>query len=85
MFKAWWDVGMLAAESQQVMWLRVMRLASGGATASAEARRMASEKVAVAVPVAAGILMGDSAVKVVKRYRKKVRANKRRLSKRGRA
>jgi hypothetical protein len=36
---------------------------------------MVSEKVAVAAPVAAGILMGDSAVKVVKRYRKKVRAN----------
>ena len=80
MFQAWWNVGMLAAEAQQVMWLRCMRLAAGGATASAEAQRMVSEKVAAAVPVAAGILMGDSAVKVVKRYRKKVRANRRRLS-----
>lgn len=80
MFKAWWDIGMLAAEAQQVMWLRCMRLAAGGAAASAEGRRMVSEKVAVAVPAAAGILMGDSAVKVVKRYRKKVRANRRRLT-----
>lgn len=80
MFKAWWDVGMLAAESQQVMWLRLMRLAAGGAGASAEGRRMVSEKVAIAAPAAAGILMGDSSVKVVKRYRKKVRANRRRLS-----
>jgi hypothetical protein len=31
------------------------------------------------------ILMGDSPNKVVKRHRGKVRANKRRLSKRGRA
>ncbi|MGB9369416.1 MAG: hypothetical protein WCE79_25750 [Xanthobacteraceae bacterium] len=80
MFKAWWDVGMLAVESQQVMWLRCMRLAAGGPTASAEAARMVSEKLAVAAPAAAGVLMGDSAVKVVKRYRKKVRANRRRLS-----
>ena len=81
MFKTWWNVGMLAAEAQQVMWLRCMRLAAGGAMASAEAQRMVSEKVAVAGPVAAGILMGDSAVKAVKRYRREVRANRRRLSK----
>ena len=80
MFKTWWNVGMLAAEAQQVIWLRCMRLAAGGVTASAEAQRMVSEKVAAAVPAAAGIVMGDSAVKVVKRYRKKVRANRRRLS-----
>ena len=81
MFKTWWNIGMLAAEAQQVMWLRCMRLAARGPTASAEAQRMVSEKLALAGPVAAGILMGDSAVKVVKRYRKKVRANRRRLSK----
>jgi len=81
MFKAWWDIGMLAAESQQVMWLRFMRLAARGPTASAEAQRMVSEKLAIAAPVAAGILMGDSPAKVVKRYRKKVRANRRRLPK----
>ena len=85
MFKAWWNFGMLAAESQQVMWLRFMRLAGGGRTASAEAQRMVSEKLAIAAPTAAGILMGDSHSKVVKRYRGKVRANKRRLSKRARA
>jgi uncharacterized heparinase superfamily protein len=81
MFKAWWTVAMLAAEAQQVMWLRCMRLAAGGPTASAEARRMVSEKIAVAAPVATGIAMGDSPEKVVKRYRKKVRANRRRLFK----
>ena len=80
MFTTWWNVGMLAAEAQQVVWLRCMRLVAGGATASAEAQRMVSEKVALAGPVAVGILMGDSAVKMVKRYRKKVRANRRRLS-----
>lgn len=81
MVKAWWNFAMLAAESQQVIWLRLMRLAAGGTAASAEVRRMVSEKGAVAAPAAAGILMGDSAVKAAKRYRKKVRANRRRLSK----
>jgi hypothetical protein len=81
MLKAWWDIGVLAAEAQQVMWLRFMRLAAGRPTASAEAQRMVSEKLAIAAPVAAGILMGDSPKKVVKRYSRKVRANKRRLSK----
>lgn len=80
MLKAWWNIGMLVAEAQQVMWLRFMRLTTGGAAASAEARRMVSEKVAIAAPVAAGILMGNSPNKVVKRYRKKVRSNRRRLS-----
>jgi hypothetical protein len=80
MFKAWWDIGMLMAESQQVMWLRSMRFAAGGPRASAEAQRMVSEKLAIAAPVAAGILTGDSPGKVAKRYRSKVRANKRRLS-----
>ena len=80
MLKAWWNVGMLAAEAQHVMWLRCMRLAAGGSTAQAEAQRMLSEKVAFAAPVAAGIVMGESSEKVVKRYRKAVRANRRRLS-----
>ena len=57
MFKPWWDLGMLAAESQQVIWLRYLRLAAGGSRASAEARRMVSEKVAVAT-VAGAILPG---------------------------
>lgn len=81
MVKPWWDLGMLAAESQQVMWLRFLKLTAGGSTAPAEARRMVSEKLAVAAQAAAGVMMGDSPSRVVKRYRKKVRANRRRLSK----
>src|ERR1043165_4779975 len=53
MFKAWWNIGMLAAESQQVMWLRFMRLAAGGPIASAEAQGMVSEKLGIAPPPAA--------------------------------
>jgi hypothetical protein len=42
---------------------------------------MVSEKLTVAAQAAAGVMMGDSPSRVVKRYRKKVRANRRRLSK----
>ena len=79
MFKSWWDAAMLAAEAQHVMWLRLARLAAGGSKASAEARRMVSEKVAVAAQAGIGVMLGDSPGRVVKRYRGKVRANRRRL------
>ena len=81
MFKAWWDIGMLAAESQQVIWLRYLKLAAGGPKASTEARRMVAEKVAVAAQAGLGVMLGDDGGRVVKRYRKKVRANRRRLAK----
>jgi len=81
LFRSWCDLGMLAAESQQVMWLRWVKLAAGGSRASAEARRMVSEKVAVAAQAGLGVMTGDTPARTVKRYRKKVRANRRRLSK----
>ena len=80
-FEAWRGLGMLAAESQQVMWLRALRLAAGGSKASTEAWRMVAEKVAVAAQAGAGVLMGDAPARVVQRYRTKVRANRRRLAK----
>lgn len=72
---------MLAAESQQVIWLRTMRLAAGGAKAKSEARRMVSEKVLAAGLESGRLISGASADSVVKRYRTKVKANVRRLSK----
>lgn len=81
MFKPWWDLGLLAAESQQVMWLRYLRLAAGGSRASAESRRMVSEKITVAAQAGLGVMLGDGSGRVVARYREKVRANRRRLSK----
>ena len=44
-FKTMW----LGAEAQSVIALRMMRFAAGGATASAEARRMITEKVAAGI------------------------------------
>ena len=81
LLESWWDLGTLAAESQQVIWLRWLKLAAGGPQASAEAHRMVAEKVIVAAQAGVGALTGDTSARTVKRYRTKVRANRRRLSK----
>jgi patatin-like phospholipase/acyl hydrolase len=71
-----WDV-------QSVMALRLLRLAGGGARGQAEASRMAAEKIAA---VAAAVITGRKnhviAGKGLGVFRKLVRANKRRLSRR---
>jgi hypothetical protein len=72
---------MLAAESQQVIALRMMKLASGGAAAGDEAQRMTSEKVSAMAEAGAKLMAGGSPDSVVSDYRRKVRANIRRLSK----
>ena len=48
MFRSWYNLTMLAAESQRVIWLRSMKLAAGGAKAKREARLMMTEKMAAA-------------------------------------
>ena len=80
MHRSWINLMMLAAESQQVIWLRTMRLAAGGAKAKSEARRMVQEKFVAAGLESGRMVLGATSDSVVKRYRKKVRANARRLS-----
>lgn len=84
MFGAWWKLGMdatlLAMESQQVIGLRLAKLSLGGPAAQIEAQRMVSEKIMAAGEAAMMIATGVSAQKVVTGYRRKVRANARRLS-----
>lgn len=79
MFRTWYAVMMLAAESQTAMALRLMRLAGGGAAAEREAGRMVGEKIAAAGEAAATIMSGGTVDKVVKGYRRRVRRNVRRL------
>ena len=77
----------LGVEAQTVMTLRLMRLAAGGAVAQREAARMVSEKgtAALEAGVAAGIAAATGKKhpaigrKVISGYRKRVRANRRRL------
>ncbi|GBU17756.1 MULTISPECIES: hypothetical protein [Methylobacterium] len=82
----WWKLGfdatMLALESQQVIGLRMLKLSTGGAAAQAEAMRMVTEKVAAAGEAAMMLASGGSGAGVVAGYRRKVRANARRLQRR---
>lgn len=82
MLASWFNLSMLAMESQQAIGLRLVRLASGGRGARDEARLMVSEKLASATHAAGRLMAGDTTDSVVSGYRRKVRANVRRLSKR---
>src|ERR1700692_1216740 len=80
----------LGFEAQSVIALRMMRLAAGGGRAQTEARRMVGDKIAAGVEAqaaaASGLASGQKntvvAGKVLRIVRKRVRANKRRLSRR---
>lgn len=94
MFNPWFSLTFktiqLGFEAQNVIALRMMRLAAGGASASTEARRMISDKIAAGVEMqavaASGAASGhrDTVVagKVLRVLKKRVHANKRRLSRR---
>jgi hypothetical protein len=86
---AWWQVGfdmwMLGVESSSVIGLRSMRLVAGD---TREAERMVSEKFAAATELGMQVMTGalgasprPAARKAIAQYRRKVRANRRRLSK----
>lgn len=72
------DVNGLAVESQIVIWSRLTQIALGRGTA-AEAVLMVTEKVAALTEASVTVASGGSAHKVVKGYRRRVRANVRRL------
>jgi hypothetical protein len=80
----WWklafETGLLALEAQQVILLRAARLAQGDAAATSEIQRMFVEKAVVGANSAFGIALGSGPRTVVKKYRRRVRRNVRRLS-----
>jgi hypothetical protein len=92
MFNPWMSLAMKAwqigLEAQSVIILRMLRLAAGGARAEAEASRMVTEKILAAgeaqMGAATAAMRGHKkhvvVGKAVNVYRKRVRANRRRLS-----
>lgn len=77
----------LGAESQAVIALRMMKLAAGGSAAAAESQLMVTEKLDAAAAAQAhmttSLLNGtglQGANRAMAHYRRKVRANRRRLS-----
>jgi hypothetical protein len=83
------DAWSLGVEAWTVIGLRTLKMAAGGAAADAEARRMVDEKVRAGLELQTLALTGGldltperAAAKTLAHYRRKVRANQRRLAKR---
>jgi hypothetical protein len=88
----WFGIGFdawsLGFEASAVIGLRALKIAQGGAAAQAEAERMVSEKIDAAMALQAQALTGGlggaparAAARTIAHYRRKVKANRRRLSK----
>ncbi|HEX4712243.1 hypothetical protein [Phenylobacterium sp.] len=88
----WLNLGMdslwLGAEAQGVIALRMMKFAAGGPAAAAEAELMVAEKLRAAAEtqtqLLTSVLTGKghlAPARAVAGYRRKVRANRRRLGK----
>lgn len=82
------DSWMLGVEASSVIGLRALKLAAGGAAAETEGRRMVDEKVeaglewqTLAFTGGLGLTPHRAAARTVAHYRRKVRANQRRLMK----
>jgi hypothetical protein len=82
MFARWLNMARLAAEANEVIGLRLAKLALGGSDALDEAFMMVAEKVAAGQRAAGSLMTGASPDSVVTGYREAVQANARRLSRR---
>jgi hypothetical protein len=82
------DTWSLGLETSAVIASRTMKLATGGEAAEMEARRMVAEKIEAALSLQTLALTGglgatpqSAARKSLAHYRRRVRANRRRLAK----
>jgi hypothetical protein len=87
-FSLGWDTMALGVEAASVIGLRTVKIATGGPGASAEAELMVNEKIAAAWALQGLAMTGGLgftapaiAAKTLAHYRRRVRANRRRLSK----
>ncbi len=78
MMKLTFDTALLATEAWMVIGIRLSQIAMGRGT-PAEAQLMVTEKMLAFVEAATTVATGGSAHKVVSGYRRRVRANVRRL------
>lgn len=84
MFRVWMDFAFASArlgyEAQEVITLRLTKLAQGGTDSHTEARLMITEKGFALAEALVTLSEGGSMQNVLRRYRGHVRTNKRRLS-----
>jgi hypothetical protein len=85
--RAGFDMWSLGIESSSVIALRLAKISGGGDAGSKEAALMVSEKVQAGTEIMTGLLTGQlgttplaGTTAVVRKYRRKVAANRRRLS-----
>lgn len=81
-FPNWYQLAMLTAEANTVIAMRMLKLSAGGPKAQVEAQRMVTEKIGAAFEAAGMMMMGGTSTKVVRRYRRHVKGNRRRLGRR---
>lgn len=85
-FQLSWNMMQLGVEAQSVIALRTLKMAAGGTAANEEISLMVSEKVQAAMDAqfemtkAAMAGRADGPAKAVALYRRRVRANRKRLS-----
>jgi len=75
------NTALLGWESQMVIGMRIAKLALGGPAASKEANLMVAEKIGALQEASIKLAFGASPNSVVRGYRAKVRANRKRLAK----
>ena len=77
---SWYSSTMLALESNQVIGMRLLKLACGGGDVGNEMSLMVTEKIAAAMEAGATIAKGGDLSVVVHRYRQHVASNAMRLA-----
>ena len=75
------EYGEAGGDAYQVIWLRSLSVAGGGSKAKRETKFIVEEKITTAQEETMKLIMGGSPNAMVKNYRRKLKANKRRLSK----
>jgi hypothetical protein len=76
-----WSLILLALESNRVIALRSAKLMLGGKEAQREVELMVREKLDAALEAGASVMGGASGPQIIRQYRRRVRANAKRLSK----
>jgi hypothetical protein len=71
---------MLAVESNNVIDIRLRKMATGGVDAMTETRLMVSEKVDAAIEAGTMLMRGEAPTEIINFYRKHVAANAERLA-----
>jgi hypothetical protein len=79
-FYPWYPALMLAVESNNVIDIRLRKIAGGGVNAAEESILMVTEKIDAAFEVGSMLLSGRKPAEVIDFYRKHVAANAIRLS-----